>query len=480
MRLDRMSWSRDTSKALAALSRRFGADRSAVFVHHGEDQAFTTLAANVDGEEHSSAIWHEVSLEVVRRARDEAIFFDPHEDVSASALTLGILCAMAAPIRSEEGDFLGVLYLDFRRPDAFAEESQLPELALAAEELGKTTTSTPAFGSLDLDRFVDLPGLAHLAGEIRATMHSDLPILIEGETGTGKTLLAHAIASARSGPTVRVTLGLSHDLNTITSELFGHEKGAFSGAGAKRVGLVAQAHEGVLIFDELLNLPLSAQQLLLDFVQFGTYRPLGYSGVGVLTSSARVIAATNGDVTAAVERGDLRKDLLHRLAGFRLVLPPLRERRGDIPALVPRILHELDSARDWQTSVDFRRALLSSEHDWSGNVRELVSVVTRARARALSVSTDADRLSLEHLDPAPKRNAPGAEHMPESLGDEWSQMATERESLDAKEKRLIRAALKRCAGVVSKAARLLGTPRTSMLSRMRTLGIDRAEMDPEP
>jgi DNA-binding NtrC family response regulator len=85
----------------------------------------------------------------------------------------------------------------------------------------------------------------------------------------------------------------------------------------------------VLIFDELLNLPLGAQQLLLDFVQFGTYRPLGYSGVGVLNFSARVIAATNGDVKAAVQQGDLREDLLHRFAGFRLALPPLRERRGD-------------------------------------------------------------------------------------------------------------------------------------------------------
>lgn len=474
-----MVWSPDTSLALAALSRRFGADRSALFVHHGEEQAFTTLAANVNGADHPSAIWHEASLEVVRRARKGAVFFDPHDDASASALTLGILCAMAAPIHSGNGDFLGVLYMDFRRPDAFAEESQLSDLVAAAQEFGMATTTSPAFGSLDLDRLVDLPGLAHLAGEIRATMHSDLPILIEGETGTGKTLLAHAIAGAKRAPTVRVTLGLSHDLNTITSELFGHEKGAFSGAGAKRSGLVAQANGGVLILDELLNLPLGAQQLLLDFVQFGTYRPLGYGGVGALESSARVIAATNGSVSSAVERGDLREDLLHRLAGFRLVLPPLRARRGDISALVPRILHELDPGRDWQTSVDFRRSLLSPERTWPGNVRELVSVVTRARARALSLSPNAKRLEQQHLDPETPQHAPVRRSSP-SLGEEWTEVAAQREALDTTEGRLIRDALRRCGGVVSKAARLLGTPRTSMLSRMRTLGIDRAELEPEP
>src|SRR5687767_14987062 len=140
--------------------------------------------------------------------------------------------------------------------------------------------------------------------ELQSAIHGESTILILGESGTGKTLLAHAIAEASGRlPVVRAVLGSSDDLNTITSELFGHERGAFSGALTRRTGLFELAHGGTLILDELLNLPPPAQQLLLDFCQFGTYRPLGYDRREPKRAEVRIIACTNGDIERALAEG---------------------------------------------------------------------------------------------------------------------------------------------------------------------------------
>jgi len=279
---------------------------------------------------------------------------------------------------------------------------------------------------------------------------------------------------------VRAVLGSSDDLNTITSELFGHERGSFSGAAQRRVGLVEFADGGTLILDELLNLPLHAQKLLLDFTQFGTYRPLGYDKAEPKRAKVRIIGATNGDLPRAIRDGRFRLDLYHRLAAVVLELPPLRERREDIPLLAEKTLARQDRERNWSISLGLRRLLLAPGVTWSGNVRQLERVITRARERALSRDAEANVLTPEHLDArdldgVPVSDLPGtSDSTPphsESLGVVWQRLQAEREQIDQREQRLIRQALAAASGVVAKAARELGIARTTLASRIDAVGV---------
>src|ERR1019366_1273174 len=220
-----------------------------------------------------------------------------------------------------------------------------------------------------LDQLLSAPSMAGIRDELAPVLSGDAPVLILGESGTGKTILAQAIAEASGRrPIGRAVLGASDDLNTITSELFGHERGAYSGAAGKRIGLVEYANGGTLILDEILNLPLHAQQLLLDFSQFGSYRPLGYEGAEPKRARVRIIAATNGDMRAAIQERRFRQDLYYRLAGVTIDLPPLRARREDVPALAEATLRRVDGGRPWTLSLPLRRLLVSPAITWSGNV----------------------------------------------------------------------------------------------------------------
>ena len=291
-------------------------------------------------------------------------------------------------------------------------------------------------------------------------------------------MLAHAVAAAsRRKPVVRVMLGASDDLNTIASELFGHERGAFTGANTKRVGLVEYAAGGTLVLDELLNLPSNAQRLLLDFVQFGTFRPLGYERQEPKRADVRIIAATNGDVQAAIRDGRLREDLYHRLAHFEIEVPPLRSRRDDIPLLAERFLAR--TPRTLALSLDVRRLLLSPALPWSGNVRQLERAIARARDRAFVRDPEAEALLVEHFD-ARDLGTDGALRVPtagaapaavEMIGAKWQHLQNERSRIDEEEKDLLREALNAASGVVSRMARDLGIARTTLSSRLSALGI---------
>ncbi|MGB8223977.1 MAG: sigma 54-interacting transcriptional regulator [Polyangiales bacterium] len=340
--------------------------------------------------------------------------------------------------------------------------------------------------SLRLDELLAPKSMAGIRDELIAAIDSKASIMILGESGTGKTHLATAFGRAsRREPIVRAMLGQADDLNTITSELFGHERGAFSGAVGKRKGLVEYANGGTLILDEVLNLPAHAQQLLLDLTQFGSYRPLGYEGREPKRADLRLISVTNRDITQAIEDDRFREDLYYRLATVPVVLPPLRERRNDISQIAVCYLNSTDAHTSWELDGAAIEVLTSPNLEWRGNIRELESVLERARNRARADGSKDPVIEARHLDlngPVTDRSSkppPAGLAFPSGVRDKWQLLADQRQGLDALEKEIIEEALSACGGVVLRAARELSVSRTGLMSRMTTLEIAPKKFKPK-
>jgi two-component system nitrogen regulation response regulator GlnG len=495
-----------------------GADRGMVLVLDSEGHPF---AVNARG--HGRALTarerEEVSATVVRRALDDGTCVLWQHDggwATESVTRFGILSALAAPlvVRPPTLDAapvkLGALYVDFRdaRRAVGPQEQRLLSLAasivallleqtralaLVRERAREATARTAPIQGPTVHELLAGPTLASLTGDVAAVVQGESTVLILGETGTGKTILAQAIAEASGRfPIVRAMLGSSDDLNTTASELFGHERGAFSGAFARRIGLVELADGGTLILDELLNLSVPAQKLLLDFTQFGTFRPLGHARGDPKQARVRIIACTNGDVEQAMRDGRLRTDLYYRLAGTTLRLPALRERRGAIGSLARSYFARSFSAARYRLTPALETRLAAPDLDWPGNVRELENLlrrlVERARARGADLALGADLLAAGDLGPGVSiaviaGAVPGAAaappQPPASAGDvtavagAWADLQRRRAELDLAERALVTRALDLEEGVVARAARALGTSRTGLLSRMQTLGVAR-------
>lgn len=483
------------------------ADRGLILRLGSEGGSFAVNARS-QGRALSAIEREEISKTVVNdaAAASRAIIWDaPRERAAESIAQLNIFRALAAPLRAPGRNEapIAVVYLDFRRAEALPSEAEREFLDAIAGLMGAMVAQHDALhrtrielqaargaaepAGADLDTVLGLPGLEFLRRDVQAFLPGDDPLLIEGESGTGKTLLAHAIAErSERRPIVRATLGGADDLNTITSELFGHERGAFSGAVGKRVGLVEHADGGTLILDEVLNLPLRAQQLLLDFTQFGTYRPLGHDGATAKKADVRVIAATNGDLNRAVAEGRFREDLYYRLAGATLQIPPLRERRQDAPAIAESYLGKIADP-SWRLSMTFRRLLAWDGIAWPGNVRQLEAIVRRAKGRAavrgehvlrpadlepreLGVVAFPDELTQGRPSLMP---APPDTDEPATPAAALGALRGARDRITDQERALLEETLQRCGGTVARAAKELGMSRTSLLSRLSTLGIER-------
>jgi transcriptional regulator with GAF, ATPase, and Fis domain len=479
-----------------------GADRGLVLITF-DDGTSHVVNARAQKKSLNPVEREEISKAIIRQALStrECITWLPLESArpSASMASLGIVAALAAPLHGSnpgQSGRRGVLYVDFRDPRKFVGERHIEFFMSAALLLGATQEHQSRTQVVrdhlreaeshcidsqrmpPLEELLSPPSMQTLKSEIESALYGSSTMLILGESGTGKTMLGQAIAEAsRRRPIVRAVLGSSDDLNIITSELFGHERGAYSGASQKRVGLVEFANNGTLLLDEVLNLSTHAQKLLLDFTQFGTYRPLGYERPEPKRSDVRIIASTNGDLMGAIRDGRFRNDLFQRLAGVVIELPPLRERREDIPFLAERTLARADGARRWTLSLSLRRLLLSPALQWSGNVRQLERVLLRARERALLRDPEAVTLLAEHVEPRDIEATSAVQVARAELDQHqapataWQRLQSERAKIDEAEQAVIRQALRESSGVIAHAARDLGIARTTLASRIDALGM---------
>jgi DNA-binding NtrC family response regulator len=324
---------------------------------------------------------------------------------------------------------------------------ELELLRLAAPE---TDDGAPAGESAAWRKAVDLAERAALA---------DSPMIVLGESGSGKEVLArlvHARSSRRARPFVAVNCAAIPP-ELFESEFFGHVKGAFTGASADREGRFGLAHGGTLFLDEVACLTPAAQAKLLRVLQDGTYERVGDSRA--LTSDARVIAATNADLDALAAGGAFRKDLLYRLDVVRVRVPPLRERRDDIPRLAARLLGRV-ARRTRRTlsgiSPEALRQLVS--YDWPGNVRELENVLERA-----AILERTDVLSPASLPFGDGAAAPAPDEEPGDLRLREAALRAERQAITE--------ALRVAGGNRSEAARLLGVDPRNLAYYLRKHGI---------
>lgn len=284
---------------------------------------------------------------------------------------------------------------------------------------------------------------------------SNANVLITGESGTGKELVARAIhrKSLRNEKPFVIVDCTTIPENLLESELFGHEKGAFTGATERKIGLIELANEGTVFLDEIGELPMSLQKKLLRFLQEKEIQRIG--GTQRIKVDVRVISATNRDLEKAVAEGTFREDLFWRLNVVRINLPPLRERKEDIPLLVNHFLHKFSKENNKpipQLEPEVMDALIS--YDWKGNIRELANVIERS-----VVLSPSGLISLKYL---PKR-------IQEVTG--WTDSSNNSLNLMEIEKSVILKALNSTGWNQTKAAEILGISRKQLRTKMKHHGL---------
>ena len=294
-----------------------------------------------------------------------------------------------------------------------------------------------------------------------------VPVLVRGETGTGKELVARALhryGAAPDGPFVALNCGAIPD-TLLESELFGHRRGAFTGADRDHHGAIEEAAKGTLLLDEVGELPPLLQVKLLRFLQEGEVRPLGSNAV--LQVTTRVVAATNRDLRRAAKEGVVREDFYYRLAAYEIVIPPLRERISDIPLLVEHFWRRLreELGEPGLTGPSTATLEVLQGYRWPGNVRELENLLQRA---AVDLGSLSDAVAVRKLLQAVGEAEHPATPVEPTVGDDLT--------LEDLERRHIEAVLRRTGGNRTRAARILGIERKSLYRKARRLGID---LDPE-
>ncbi|MFI5371200.1 MAG: sigma-54-dependent transcriptional regulator [Candidatus Eisenbacteria bacterium] len=327
-----------------------------------------------------------------------------------------------------------------------AQAAQLTEL--------RRHTPTAEIGS-ELGILGTSPAIAALIADIHRVAPTSAKVLVTGENGSGKDLVAHAIhkLSKRAGQPFEKLNCAALPRELVESELFGHEKGSFTGALTRKTGRLERAHRGTLFLDEIGDLSLEAQAKLLRAIETGEVDRVG--GGEVVIVDVRVIAATHKDLRAAIETGEFRQDLYFRLDAVPLRVPALRERRGDIVPLARHFLAASCAAegRPSKTLSTEAEALLE-DYRWPGNVRELRNLMERA-----AILVDAAEVAAGDV-------LPWLDAAPQTLEVSGLRGEIERREADA-----IRRALEEAKGNVTQAARSLGIDRTNLHRKMRKYGL---------
>jgi two-component system NtrC family response regulator len=303
------------------------------------------------------------------------------------------------------------------------------------------------------------PRMLEVFSTIRKVATSDVPVLITGESGTGKELVAraiHGLSLRKGGPFIPINCGAIPE-TLLESELFGFEKGAFSGAHTRVQGKVEYAHKGTLFLDEIGELPLALQVKLLRFLQDKVIQRVG--GREDIAVDSRIVAATNRDISGATAEGTFREDLYYRIAVIHISLPPLRERGDDILLLANLFLQKFRTEfKKNVRSFSAASVKLLESHDWPGNVRELENRVQRGVIMSGSSLLEPDDLGFTGN--VIRDKAKGA----------VSGM-TLRDARDRTEREMIVAAIESQGGNMAKAAEMLGTSRPTLYDLVRKHGL---------
>ena len=459
-----------------------GAERGILILFGEEGEVFFEAARNLQKEDIENpkfeisrtiinAVRHSAEPICLRNALDEPLFQE-----SKSVHRLKILSVICLPLRYKDQLF-GVLYLDNRTVRGSFKSDTCSFLQEFADLI-----SLSAYRSLERkrlsNRVLDLeqklrqeyefeallghsPEMIRVLELVSQVAETDAPVLIEGETGTGKELVARAIhrnSRRRDKPMVCINCGAIPD-NLLESELFGFEKGAFTGATRRRKGKFEQAEGGTIFLDEVDEMSQALQVKLLRILQWGEYSPLGSEVT--CRCDVRVVAATKKPLQGLVEKGVFRDDLYYRLNLIRIYLPPLRERKEDIPLLAEYFLRDAKERFSKPAQKISPEALDQlKRYDYPGNIRELENVVKRA-----VILCNGPVVGLEHL---PSEMFPQATSHP---GSPLSFKEAKRRCLEDFERSYLTSILKESKGNIRKAAQLAGMHEKNLHEKLKKYGI---------
>jgi two-component system response regulator AtoC len=400
-------------------------------------------------------------IEVVREARTAGVDTTfimmtafSSVDTAVEAMKAGATDYMIKPLRSEELLQRLTQIADLR--GLRGENEALRKLVV-----GRSDDRCPSVS----------PSMKQLDRLIAKVAPTDSTVLITGESGTGKGVIARSIhqqSQRASAPFIPVNCGAIPE-NLLESEFFGHTRGAFTGADRARKGLFLEADRGTIFLDEIGELPLELQVKLLHVLEAREVRPLGSEQVRKI--NVRIIAATNRDLKQMVTEGRFREDLFFRISGFHVTVPPLRERRDDIPALIRYLLARGGDRFGVQgkLSLDGEAEELLVSYDWPGNVRELENVLQRA-----TILAEDGRITVADLPPNITPSSPAGAAAPASTG-----RGLLREQVRDFEHGLIVRAIEDCAGDRRQAAQRLGIGLSSLYRKLEEHEQAQADQPPE-